>query len=191
MVVLGIVAMSIFSSCKKEDFFYNVLYNGEVKKDYLTTVRDKVILKTNSETKAEELSKSDIFLLAYDVAYIWVIATINPKATNLSDLIKMKGVVDAAYGIKDNNGVRYLSDQISVQFKEGQSPENVLQKVGLTKSVISIELIDSFSEIYLITLNVNLGDIPTVCRYLFKSGLCEFAEPSFFREFQPGGVGPH
>ena len=146
--------------------------------------KDKVIIKTKSDADAKELTKQDIFLSdrpAYDVAGCWVIATIDSVKTQLNDIMQLSGVVDAAYGLEYGKDLHYPSNQI---FLQCSAPEDVLARIGLAKNVESIELINPYSTIYLITLNVKLGDIVKICRNLYESGLCHFAEPVFFREMR-------
>jgi subtilisin family serine protease len=163
-------------------------YAGEGGKVPLNIREDRVIIKTNSEAEAIELSKQKIFLSdrpAYDVAYVWVLASIDPAETNLEDLLKLPGVVDVTYGLEYEDGtLQYPTDKIYVKFKE-LSPEEALEKAGLTKNVVAVELYDADRKGYDVTLNVKLSDILRICRDLYESGLCEWAEPSFFREMKP------
>ena len=154
--------------------------------EHLNTRKDKVIIKTRSNAEAKELSKQAIFLSerpAYDVG-IWVIATIDSSKTNLNDLLKVHGVIDATYGLEYENVLHYPSDQIFVQLKEELSPIDVLGDIGLEINSKSIELINPYDKIYLITLDLKLDDILNTCRYIAETGMCEFAEPSFFREMK-------
>ena len=163
---------------------YDFYYGDEGKKEILYVRKDKVIIKAESADIAKALCDETVFSSAYDVSYYFVIATINPKKTKLGDIWKIPGVVDATYGLEYADGTfQYPSDHIFMKCKDN-TPEEILDAVGLTENVVEIELFDTFSEIYLITLNTRLGAILKTCRNLCESGLCEFAEPSFFREFK-------
>ena len=164
------------------DFYYTD--KGET--EFFNIRKDKVIIKTESAEDAKALCKHDVFLSAYDVAYIWVIATIDPSKTVLNDLLKMPGVFDATYGLEYTDGtMQYPTDLVSVNFKEGKLPEEVLNAIGLTENVESVEFIYPDFNGYNITLNVGLSDIMQICRDLYESGLCEAASPSFIREMKP------
>jgi hypothetical protein len=79
--------------------------------------------------------------------------------------------------------LQYPTDKIYAGFK-GFSPEEALGKAGLTENVVEIELCDADRKGYDVTLDVKLSDILRICRNLYESGLCEWAEPSFFREMK-------
>ncbi|MDR2968477.1 MAG: hypothetical protein LBV32_02595 [Tannerellaceae bacterium] len=106
------------------EFFYTA-YKG--KKTFFNIRKDRVIIKTNSETEAKELCKQDVFLSdrpAYDVAYVWVLASIDPEKTNLDDLLKLPGVVDATYGLECEDGIlHYPTNRIYIKLNEGLAPE--------------------------------------------------------------------
>ena len=98
--------------------------------------------------------------------------------------MKRTDVVDGAYGLRHIDGIsqhhplQFLTNQIFVKIKENQLLEEVLEHVNLTKYVQDIK---HYHRYCLITLDVKLGDILRVCRELYESGLCEYAEPSFIR----------
>ena len=170
---------------EETDFYYTDI--GE--KEYFIVRKDKVILKCKSEAEAKALAKQKIFLSAYTIAYdessSWVIGTIDPEKTKLNDLLQKSEVVSATYGLEYVDGaLQYPTDRISVTFKKGQTPESVLDAIGLTENVEAIELFDSWSDLYLITLNIKLSDILLTSRILFESELCVSAEPSFFLELK-------
>ena len=148
--------------------------------EHLNIRKDKVIVKTRSNAEAKELSKKDIFLSdrpAYDID-VFVIATIDPSKTNLNDLLKIHGVIDAAYGMEYENVMHYPSNKIFIQLKKG------LSVLDLDIDSESIELINPFDKIYLVTLNIKLDEVLNTCKYLSDSGICEFAEPSFLKEIK-------
>ena len=163
---------------KETDFFYD--NNGD--KGVISIRKDKVIIKTKSEEDAKTLSSQTVFHSAYNVGF-WVFATINPSKTNLDALMKLSVVVDATYGLETEDGtLQYPSDKIFLKCKDGETPENTFEANGLAENVETIELFDQFSGIFEISLNVKLSDILKTCRILYESGMCKFAEPSFFRE---------
>jgi len=156
----------------------------------LTVSYDKVIIKAKSANDAKELCRQSIFSSAYQIGFdddarYHVIATVDPSKTKLGDLLKRPEVVNAAYGLKSIDGsLHYPNDVIFVKCKEGQSPDRILESIELSKKVVSVELFDSISEIYLVTLDIPFSDALSTCRKIFESGLCKFAEPSFFLELK-------
>ena len=148
---------------------------------------DRVIMKINPEADAKAFAGQSIFSSALDMGYGWVIASINPKKTKLDGLKKMAEVEDAAFGLEYSVGtVQYLTYQIFVGCKENEEPEKILALAGLSENVVTMELLNEHNEIYVMTLNVKLEQIFQFCRALYETGLCEFAEPSFFREIKIG-----
>jgi len=186
------------SGCAKQDSdsrdldfpLSDYYYTGQDEVISLTVSYDKVIIKAKSANDAKELCRQSIFSSAYQVGFdddarFHVIATVNPSKTKLGDLLKRPEVVNAAYGLKSIDGsLHYPNDVIFVKFKEGQSPDKVFESAGLSKKVVSVELFDSFSVIYRVTLDIPFSDVLSTCRKIFESGLCEFAEPSFFLELK-------
>ena len=161
------------------------IYSEKGEKLYFKIRNDKLILKTKSAIEAKALSKQTVFRSAYDVNYDMVIITIDTLQINRNNLMQKNDILDVTCALEYIDGtLQYPSNQILVRFKEGQSKEKILDDIGLTKSIETVELFDPYSEIYIITLNVKLGDILQICRNLFESGFCTFAEPSFFREIK-------
>ena len=164
---------------KPYDYYY--IWNN---KEIFDIRKDRVIIKSKN---AKELSNNITFMSTTILDNI-MLATINPEKTKLEDLWKMEGVIDATYGLSQAGyyrSVSYPNDVISVSLKEGVSPEQVLKKIGLTKSVRSIELIFSdnkYHNDYYINLNEKLGDILMISRRLYETGLCVYSTPMFFRE---------
>jgi len=150
--------------------------------------KDRVIVKTKSETDAEELCGNEVFLSAFNITgTVWVLASVDESKTSIDDLMKIPQVVDAAYGLEHeygNGNLQYVTDRILMQIEKGKSPEDALAHTGLTNDIKDIELFDPYNEIYLITLNVKLDKILQICKDLVESGLCIFAEPDFFREMK-------
>lgn len=111
--------------------------------------------------------------------------SITPSQTDLYELLKIPGIVDVAYGLEYEDGtMQYLNNQIFIQCFEEESPENVFVKTGLSEQVEAIELFDEYNNIYLVDLNAKLRDILLICRELYESGLCGFAEPNFTIELK-------
>ena len=173
-------------SVLKSDIEREFYYTDKGDKVYFNIRKDRVILKTRNEADAKALSEHEVFIFAYDVSYIWVIGYIDPQKTSLDDLIKIPEVVDATYGLEYADGTLiYPSHQISVKGKDDNHPENILKDDALYENVVAIDLFDSYSEIYLITLNVKLSDILSICRDMFESDLYICAAPTSFREMKP------
>ena len=156
------------------DFYY--YENGE--KATFNVRSDRVILKCKYEDEAKALSEESFFTSAYIVEYVWVITTINPSKVKLDDLLKRPDVVSATCGLEYADGtMQFPTDRIYVKFKEGLSPENVLNDTGLVKYAESITLFNKNHNAYMITLNIGIGDILQMCRDLFESGLFKCVEP--------------
>jgi len=158
---------------------YDFYYGDGGKKEILYIRKDKVIIKTESADYAKSLCNQSVFLSAYDVGF-WVFATINPKITKLEDFWKMSDVINATYGLEQVKEIfQFPTGQLFVECKKGQTPESVLEANGLTESVETIELFDTWAELSIITLNVKLSNALQISRILFESGLCESANPNF------------
>ena len=167
---------------EKTDFFYVKEESGiEYYKQEFTIRKDHVILKCKSADDAKAMTKQSIFSFALDIGF-WVLGGIDPKKTKLDELLQKPEVADIAYGMEYNgNGIiNFPTNRFFVLCKEGQTPESVLDATDLTDSVETIELFDAWSNLYLVTLNVKLGDALRISRVLFESGLRDAAEPVFF-----------
>ena len=188
-IVIVLMLAGNFSSCTMNDSMDNVgtaqydfYYSSDGEKISLKIRKDRVILKAISEDEAKTLSMQACFIMAYYVSDDWVIAAIDTSKMGLDELMQRQDVVDGTYALEGDDGTLYMPTyQIFVKFKEGQSPKKVFDDVDLSKNVETIGLFIENAEIYRITLNVKLGDILQICRNLFESGWCEFAEPSFIR----------
>ncbi len=183
---LSFMASGCGKSNSGDEGFTDFFYTDKGEKEYFNVRKDKLILKCKSAEDAKALAKEPFFTSAYNL-YDWVIGTIDPKKTKLDNLLKRPEVVSATYGLEYSDGtLQYPTDRICVKFKEELTPEAVLDETGLTKSVETIELFNPDSELYLITLNVKLGDILQICRNLFESGLSKSASPVFILEMKVG-----
>ena len=163
------------------DFYYNIL--GE--KVIFKIRKDKVAVLCKSLTDAAALYKNPVFISAICIGSVgqdYVIGTIDPEKTKLDYFLMMPEVVGATYGLQYNNdtSLYYPCNHICVKLKEGYSIKEALDKVGLTKSVIRINVSTTS---YMINLDVKLGDILRISRMLFESGSCEYAEPGFYYYF--------
>ena len=169
---------------KHEEVELDFWYTETGEKAYVIIRKDRVILKCASIDDVNELSKQAVFRWSPNITgndIIYVIGAIDPSKVQLDDLLQMPGVMNGAYGLGGIGGwFQYLSEMIFVKFKEGESPEMVLDFVGLTESVESIEPIGSIYPTYKIVLDVQFSEMIQICRILFESGSCEWAEPSFF-----------
>jgi hypothetical protein len=164
------------------DYFY--LDNGE--KVNFKTRRDKVILKTQSATEVQSLSKQTGLSSVNQLIEGYVIATLDTLQTKKDDLKQKPGVIDVSYLLEYADGtLQTPSDKIFVKPKKGQTIEQFIKNAGLSKSRTGTELIIPEDEIYLVTLNVAIGDILPLTRKLYESKLCEFAEPCFFKLIKP------
>jgi subtilisin family serine protease len=173
----GITARAFSQS----DFFY--ANGGE--RVYFKFKKDRVILRAKSATEAKSLSPQSGFLSGYNVDEKIIISTIDTLQVRLEDFKQKTDFTDVAYALEYEDGIfQYPSYQIFVSFKDGQSSDKVLNSVGLEGRVQAIELFDSNNSIYLIKLDVDLENILKICRNLYESGFCKFAEPSFFREMK-------
>jgi len=166
------------------DGFY---YVNEGKKQFYSISKDKVILKTKSETDAKNLCKHPVFLGASDIKFThedidgWVIAIIDPQKTKLNDLMQIPEVVDATYAINIGPCVYYPTDMISVGFQHGYSPDHFVNHHELGESVKSIkQFFKDDPQIHIITFNAKMGDIIEISRRLYETGWFEFAMPIFF-----------
>jgi hypothetical protein len=182
VIFLAKITIGLFA---QSDFYYTD--KGE--KETFKIRKDKVILKTKSEAIAKTLSKDAIFHTAYNM-HDWVIASIDTLQIKLDGLLMQRtDIVDAAYALEYSNDAFYYSTgQIAVKLKKGYSIEKLLNETGLNKNIESIELFDTYSELYVINLNVKLGEILQVSRSLYETGLFEIAAPSLMWEIKPSNT---
>ena len=168
-----------------EDVENPYYFNDQGKKEIFTVRKDRVVIKTKSESDSKSLIEKNIFLEANGDGSHWVIATVDPSKTKLDDLMKISEIVDVSYALEYENGtLNFPTDQITVKCKEGRTLEMVLESNGLSKNVVEVELFDPLTELYLITLNVKLNDILRICVNLYESGMC-IACPVFIRILKP------
>ncbi|MDR2962617.1 MAG: hypothetical protein LBU90_03115 [Bacteroidales bacterium] len=175
LLILAVIG----GSCKKDDFFY--AENGT--KNKFQIQKNTVIVKCHSNAAAIALSEQSIFKSVAMVSDIWIIATINPRKITIHDIERnQQNVVSATHGLKYKDGtMQYPTDTIFVQLKNNTSTQDIVNIIDVEK-VNSVQLFNPYSMIYKIGLNVSLSEILPICRKLYESGLCEFAEPNFFRE---------
>jgi hypothetical protein len=163
------------------DFFYTA--NG---KETFKVRKDRIVIRATpveNVNALSALSTHTALLSTHMVGYDMLIATIDTLNSTLEDLRQVSNIADATFALEYADGtVQMPTNRIFVQFKEGQTPENVFNFLGLRESIKAIELINEFDGIYMITLNVRLDDILRICRDLFRSNLVVFAEPVFIRE---------
>lgn len=178
--VLAAAAVSLIEACEKprmeESLF---LYTEQGGKEYFDLRKDMLIIRTNSETHAEELCKKAWVVSGHNVG-IWALVSIDPDKTTLNDVLELSEVVDVHYGLENGTVIHFPTDRIYAKFKDALTPEEILERVGLTKYVVSIELSDEHTDGYDIVLDVRLTEIMGICNMLYKSGLAE-ASPVFFR----------
>jgi subtilisin family serine protease len=180
--IVFLVFISITARLFAQSDFY---YTDKGEKETFKIRKDKVILKTRSADEAKALSKQSFFRSSYD-AHDWIIATIDTMQIKLDGLKQRADIVDVAYALEYNSDAFYYpTGRIAVKFKEGQSIEKFLNTFDLSKNIESIELFDNYSKVYVITLNVDLGDILHISRKMFEMGLFVFAAPSFMWEIKP------
>ena len=159
------------------------IYRGNGEKDYFTFRKDKVIIQCNSKDEAEKLFNRGFFYWQDPSNYENVLATIiNPLKITILDILQLPEVVDAAYGLEYHDYTLYYPNKsVYVEFKDGLTPEEVFDAIGLSEKVEEITLV-SYPGGYWIELDVPFRDIFRVCRKLYESGLCKFAEPLFIRQ---------
>lgn len=172
----------------KEPQEVSFYYRGDQKIE-LTVREDKVITKTASNEDAKVLCENEIFIFE---GIRWpqgeyIIASIDPATTTIEDVRKVTGVLSATYGLEGDFGLMcWPTDQIFVKPVEGTSIGNIIDEAVLSEYIKETELSNPYSGSYLITLNLNLEHILWASNELFETELCEYAEPSFYREAQLG-----
>ena len=159
------------------DFYYRE--NGS--KDCFKIKTDRLILKCRSVEDAKVLLEQDIFINA-SVHSDEIIAMIDPSQITLADLLQRQEVIDGIYAFETvfESMVIALKTQLYVKFTDGLTPEEALDRAGLTLYVASIELSNPWSMGYRIVFDVKLGDILRICRELHELGLVKVAEPSCY-----------
>jgi len=182
IIVFFVLAfLSVVGLFAQTDFFYTA--NG---KETFKVRKDRIVIRATpveNVNALSALSTHTALLSTHMVGYDMLIATIDTLNSTLEDLRQVSNIADATFALEYADGtVQMPTNRIFVQFKEGQTPENVFNFLGLRESIKAIELINEFDGIYMITLNVRLDDILRICRDLFRSNLVVFAEPVFIRE---------
>ena len=176
------IVNSVVKSGVEKEFFYTD--RGE--KEYFNTRTDRMIIKAKSSEGAKSLSNQGRFISAYNVGDVFVIANVDPSKTKPEVLRQMPDVDNFAFGLEYADGVlQFPSDRIFVKPKEAAALDKMFERIGLKKGVETIDIFDKQNDIYMVTLNVELEDILQICRDLYETGLCKFAEPSFYRETKP------
>jgi subtilisin family serine protease len=164
------------------DFFYSE--KGRRKEFKIR--KDKVLLHTKSISDAKRIASQPIFLSAYNLSDARVIATIDALKISIEELLQIQDVTDAAYFPESSGGALHApTNQIFVKPKKGLVIKELIEKSRLNGIVETIKLIDDTNEIYLVTLDIKIGETLALTRQLFESGLFEFAEPSFLRLLKP------
>jgi len=167
----------------KEPQEVNFFYRGKEKIEF-EVLKDLVIVKTASEAEAEALGKLDIFSSEDFPGYTmneWLLASIDPEKTTIEDVRKLPGAIGAAYGMNNEFGIPcWTNDGIFVRPLAGTSIENVIKKSGLAEYVEKAELRIALYGVYLLRLDLQPQYIMWASCQLFETGMCEYAEPSFF-----------
>lgn len=107
-----------------------------------------------------------------------MIATIDTVKIRLDNL----SVSNATHLLEYEDGTLQAPTRtVFVKCKERYTVEKLFSRVGLGDKVWKKELINEKDMIYALSVNENEGEIMRICRELYETGLCEFAEPSFLR----------
>ncbi|MDR2962616.1 MAG: S8 family serine peptidase [Bacteroidales bacterium] len=182
LIVFSHLATSLFA---QSDFFYSA--NGE--RVVFTIKKDQMILKTNTKEGYQSLSKERGFRSVISVGDNIVLVSIDTLQTKLNIMLDRLGIMNATYGLESEDSVVHFStNEIFIQLKKGFFLQDVFRSIDLTKQIDTIQLFDPYSEIYKIKLNVNLSEILSISRKIYETGLCEFAEPNFFKILKPNNT---
>lgn len=172
---------SMLKSHVESEAFY---YKEDGNKECFKIRRDKVIIKTTSAEVAKILCKQENFVSAFNVGY-WILGSIDSLKTNLDFFMQMPEIIDVTYGLEYADGTLiYPTKVIAVNMKDGISYDEVIDKIGLTQNVESVELVFSDFNYYYITFDNRLCDILLISRNLFETGFCINSTPVFFRELK-------
>ena len=199
----------------EDEFFYRADINEagqyiRAEKVFLTVRKDMVGVRTKSLDDAEYLFKQKIFLWPeicpvsnpanFEFRY-WLKSLIDPEETNLDDILKLPGVLDAMYlysyevevanhltgGTIMEEWCNFPTDliQIYLNYEEEQSIEKVLNHSVLSGKVYSYKKFSYDSNIrgaYIIGLNSPMADMSRITRELNESGLCYAKFESIYYE---------
>ena len=179
----------LFCSAQAQtDYFYSL--GGQ--KETLTIRNNMVLIRCTPKTDKEKwIAQSDLISACLIDEHL-ILGTINPLKTNLNTLKRDPNIADVIYVLEDAEGrMQTPSNTIFMRMRDKQSPQQFLDYSGFTTKVKEIDLIDQYHEIYLVTLNIPLGDILSVCRDFYETGVCEMVEPSFFRTIEMCSANPH
>lgn len=166
---------------RSEDAETVFLYTPEGEKYYFEVMKDYVIIEAEQGYDTRNFINQPALLHGHTWRP-WTTAevVIDPNETDLDDITQMPGVADATYLLLYAYGEHYYpTNRIYVEFKNGITPEEALEEVGLTENIVSIELKYEKRNGYGIILNVKLNEIINICNTLYEFGLCTVAEPSF------------
>jgi len=176
-----LLLFGISASFAQTDFLYTT--DGKMKSYKIR--KDKVLLQCRPETDRELFFNRSVFTSAFEFIDNLMMVTIDTLHINLAHLKRMPEVTDAVYALEYEEGTLQMpSYNISIKMKAGHPVEEVLKKVGLDRQIENITLSNPHREIYRVKLNLSLENIFPICRKLYETGWCQFAEPYFIRTMQ-------
>jgi hypothetical protein len=83
------------------------------------------------------------------------------------------------------------TDKIFIKCKEGQMIEQVLEQAKISHIVHFVSVFNKNHHICQLITDADLYNVMDITVTLYKSGLCEFAEPSFLRLLKPSDSNPY
>ncbi len=165
----------------------NFMYSATGEKIFFKTRLDKLFLEAKSSKDANNLRQQTFFKSISEIKTNQFAVTIDTVMIKVSDLKREPGISNAMCMLEYSDGTLQVpSDKIFVKFKNKQEVKHVIDKLGLLEVIKSIELINSFEQIYVVTLKLfSVEDGLKIANLFYETGMCEFAEPSFVRMFKP------
>jgi subtilisin family serine protease len=170
----------------------NYFYDSEGNEVHFKIRKDMILIKAAENVPAEDIVKNSLFTRASATHKQFVIAAIDTLKTGIENLQKDLLLKNSTYMLEYTDGTLMSPmDKIFVKCKEGQTIEQVLDQAKISHTVSFVSVFNKNHHIYLLTVSADLYNVMDIVVTLYKSGLCEFAEPSFLRLLKPANANPY
>jgi len=156
-------------------------YTSTGDKEYLSVNKDCIVLSVTEEKDANSLSRNPLFKelsKLKDELYIATVSTDIEKSN-------LEKTVDWTYMFNYSDGtIQAPTHQLFIKPLKGELLETIFSKTEIKKNLISFRPVVEKSDVYIVTLDCKLGEMIAASRKIYETGLVEFAEPAFIRQFR-------
>jgi len=161
------------------DYFYS----PDGKKEIMRMKKDMALVRCTPETNKEAWVKQFNFNSSYIYNEDYIIVSFDSLRMNIENLRQNRNVADVAYALEFEDGaLRLPTNRIFIKMNAGRTVDQLLDFTSLTDKVTNIELLDKYTNIHIVGLQLPLEKILPTCRNLYETGWCEYVEPSFMRK---------